>query len=265
MKFMVTILSICLTPLLFASGCSKEEPPPPPLKNPKVVKRIIRPPKQVRADRAGSEEGLRPGVEPLAAERPEPEKTPQPEEKAEEMVKPAAPEAGKEEAKDEPGHYVVKKGDTLVRIAGRGDVYGNPLMWPILYRYGTDKLARLATGGGFPERELPEGITIKILTPEEVKENRKKRSGKYWVVNVLSSQAQGEIVTAAVTLLRKGYPVYITRVKVKGKDWMRLRVGFFKNRAEAEREGKTMMAALNFSDSWITKIGNEEFEKFGGY
>jgi len=36
--------------------------------------------------------------------------------------------------------YVVQKGDSLWKIAGRSNVYGNPFMWPLLYRYNLTKI-----------------------------------------------------------------------------------------------------------------------------
>jgi cell division septation protein DedD len=69
----------------------------------------------------------------------------------------------------------------------------------------------------------------------------------------------------AANLIANGYLVYITRVKVKGRDWTRLRVGFFKDRTDADRQGKRIMAMLNLTDSWVTKVEKEELEEFGGY
>ena len=46
---------------------------------------------------------------------------------------------------------------------------------------------------------------------------------------------------------------------------MRLRVGFFKNRAEADTEGKKIRAMLSLDDYWITTIAKKELEEFGSY
>ena len=37
------------------------------------------------------------------------------------------------------GFYIVKRGDTLWRIAKK-EAYGNPMMWPLLYRYNMSRL-----------------------------------------------------------------------------------------------------------------------------
>lgn len=36
--------------------------------------------------------------------------------------------------------YTVVKGDSLWRIAGKSDVYGNPYQWPLIYKANTDKI-----------------------------------------------------------------------------------------------------------------------------
>lgn len=36
--------------------------------------------------------------------------------------------------------YVVKAGDSLWRISGQGDIYGNPYEWPLIYKANQDKI-----------------------------------------------------------------------------------------------------------------------------
>ena len=259
MKFSAIIISICLTLFLWFGGCSSEEPPPPPDKKDKVVMPIKRPVPQ-KADTSV------PSKQEKAKEEPEETaevKTAAVEEKA---LKPPETEImEKEEAVEKmPGYYIVKKGDSLSSIAGRGDVYGDPLKWPILYRLNMDKLDTLEAGEDFLQSELPEGVMLKIITPDEAKENLERRLHNVWVVNVLSATTNEKIIPVAIRLIKNGYPVYITRATVKGKDWMRLRVGFFKNKTEANTEGKKIMSLLNLGNSWVTKIG-KELEEFGGY
>jgi hypothetical protein len=81
----------------------------------------------------------------------------------------------------------------------------------------------------------------------------------------VSATTNTKIIPPAIRLINNGYPAYITRAKVKGKDWIRLRVGFFKSRTEADTEGKKIMAMLKIADSWVTKAGKKELEEFGGY
>ncbi len=258
MKSSVIIISICLTAFLLYAGCSREEPPP--VKSTKVVRPIKRPsPKKAEA---------------LVTEREEKAKD---EAKEAEEVKTAAVEKGaatppgkearqKEKAgKKVAGYYIVKEGESLSGIASRGDVYGDPLKWPFLCRRNLDKLAKLPLGNLLPDSKLPEGLRLKIVSLDEVRENLRARHQKLWVVNVVSTTTNERINPFAVNLITNGYLVYITRVKVKGRDWTRLRVGFFKDRTDADRQGERIMAMLNLTDSWVTKVEKEELEEFGGY
>jgi hypothetical protein len=168
-------------------------------------------------------------------------------------------------AEREPGYYYIKKGDSLALIAGRKDVYGDPLKWPILCRFNMDTLGKMAVWDDFEDRPLLEGMRLKIITPEEKKENLKKRANKVWIVNVISTPNKKEIIPATMKLMEEGYLAYITRAKVKGKDYMRLRVGFFGKKAEADAAGEKIKALLNLGDPWKTKAGKEEFKEFAGY
>ncbi len=287
MKALVTTISICLAFLLLGSGCSEEEPPPPPppVRDFKVVKPIVKPtPAGIKTSIASEEETAKPEekeemgvktatIEEKTAETPETGATEQatpemPETGTTEQATPEMPETGtteSEQAMEEAGYYIVKKGDSLSSISGREDVYGDPLKWPIICRLNMDSFGNLELGENFPDRELPERVRLKIITPDEARENLKKRANSLWVVNVISATNKGDVVPPAIRLIKNGYPAYLTKVKVKGKEWMRLRVGFFKNKAEADAEGQKIMGILNFTDSWTTKIGKKEFEEFGGY
>jgi septal ring-binding cell division protein DamX len=65
--------------------------------------------------------------------------------------------------------------------------------------------------------------------------------------------------------MKNGYRVYIANAEVKGKEWMRLRVGFFRDRPKAAAAGKEMVSMLKAGDAWVTKLEKSELEEFGGY
>lgn len=248
MKSSAIIISICLTLFLWFVGCSREEPPPPPDKNYKIVMPIKKPvPQKAKGEVEETAEVKKAAIE-------------------EKAIKPPKTETMKKEVVVEkmPGYYIVKKGDSLSSISERGDVYGNSLKWPILYRLNMDTLDTLKVKEDFLESELPQGVMLKIITPNEAKENLKRRLHNVWVINVLSATTNEKIIPFAVRLIKNGYPVYITCATVKGKDWIRLRVGFFKNKTEANTEGKKIMRLLNIGNSWVTKTEKER-EEFGGY
>ncbi len=265
MQVLTLTICACLTLFLSLAGCSTEEEGLPPLKENKVVKPIKKPsppPPEKAKTPPASVVSLK-KAKPEQKKKVEAETAAVPVKDAEKRDK----EAGEKKipTKPEPGYYRVKKGDTLASIAGRADVYGDPLKWPILCRFNTDKLLKMKVGEDFADRTLTEGMKLKIITPDEKRENLKKRADNLWVVNVLSSPNKQEIIPATLKLLGEGYPAYITRTTVKGKDYMRLRVGFFEKKDEADSEGEKIKALLNLGEPWKTKVGKEELEEFGGY
>lgn len=258
MKVFVSLISIGMVIFILGTGCSKEEEAPPPAKKQKIVKPIIKPPPEARKN-PGVDKGPGPGAK-----------------KVPEAMSPAGIEAGlktpepnitgkRAESDKEPGIYLVKKGESLSSISGQADVYGNPLNWPILYRHNLDRLASEKTEAGLPDKIIRKNVRLKIITPEEVRKNLKERADKFWVINIISTTTGKEVVPSAIRLIKGGYPVYITRARVKGKSYQRLRVGFFKNQAEAAAAGKKIMSLLNTTEFWPVKIGKNEHEAFAGY
>lgn len=253
------MMSISLLFFLFNGACSQDEKPLPPPQTHKIVKAISKAPVLREEKTPQIDESLKP----------------KPEEKGVEETAPAAaierelerPKIMTEEAlpKEEEGYCVVKKGDTLAGIAGKEDVYGDPLKWPILVRCNVDVLNRMSSVEDLPDRALPEGMNLKILTQDEVKDNLEERGKRQWAVNVLSSSNMKEVIPVVVRLVRVGFPVYITRARVKGTDYMRVRVGFFAEKAEADAEGKRLVEVLKLPDFWTIKAREEEVQEFGGY
>jgi cell division septation protein DedD len=190
--------------------------------------------------------------------KPEPMKARSPDEK---RPQPAAGSA----SMDSRDFYVVKPGDTLARIAGKRKVYGDPLKWAVLYRLNAAALESLPGTDNLPDLPLPPETRLRIVRPEEAKGNIEKRSGSVWVVNVLSATTNSEVIPAVVGLARKDYPVYVVSARVNEKDWMRVRVGFFKTREQAESEGKRIMEMMNLKDTWVAKLPKGEFVQFAGY
>jgi hypothetical protein len=162
-------------------------------------------------------------------------------------------------------YYTVRKGDTLAGIAGLAEIYGDSLKWPLLLRSNLKKLVDLGSASNLPDRILPGGIKLRFLSEDEINENLKKRADRLWVVNVLSSTRTERITPNTIYLVKAGYPTYISTANIDGKEWMRLRIGFFKNRKEAQDKGKRVMNKLGLKDSWVTKIKEEEFAEYAGY
>ena len=258
---MIRIFIVLLFALAACSGEDQQSPQTPP---PKVVQPI----KPSVADVEKPTTTLAEEKKPQAEEKAPMEKPAASPEKPGIVPKPEAEDkkvASEKKEKDEPGIYVAKKGDSLSSVAARTDVLKDSLKWPILLRLNRDTLGEWAVGEDLPDRELPQGTKLKVITAREARASLKKGTGTLWVVNVVSATTLAEIVPPAVTLVKQGYPVYIVRANVKGKDYMRLRVGFFKNKSEADELGKKIKEQMNFQDSWTAKADKEEYEEVAGF
>jgi len=267
----VSMVRIFIVFLFALTSCSGEDSQPPQTPPPKVVQPIKPSTADIEKPTTTVAEEKKPQAEEKApVERPAAtaEKSAAPPRSAAEDKKVATEEPTvtppKKKDKEDQGLYSVKKGDTLSSIAAKPEVLKDPLKWPILLRLNQDKLGEWSGGEDLPDRELPQGTRIKVMTAREARAGLKKESAGLWVVNVLSSTSQAEIVPPAVTLVKQGYPVYIVRANVKGKDYLRLRVGFFKNRSEADETGKKIKEQLSFQESWSTKADKEEYEEVAG-
>jgi len=163
----------------------------------------------------------------------------------------------------DPGTYVVKKGDSLAVIAGREDVFGDPLKWVLLFQMNREKLQESPLDERLPERILPKGMRLRFALSEEDKA-RAAGNGE-WVINLISSPTEDRIDGPSAVLLRNGYPIYISRTTVKGVKWMRLRVGFFKSKTAAMEVGKELQDLLKLEDIWPVRIGPEEKAEYADF
>jgi len=275
---------IFLLSLLFllTGSCAKEEPQE--MKKPRVVMRIKKPvpkpappvsAKEAAAEPTSEEKAettaeLKTEDTPAQAEASPPTKVAShPVGRDERPPLPSVAQAKPEPASERTGGrntYRVPKGESLALVAGRKDIYGDPLKWSSLYRLNMERLnAAGGSSGDFCDRELPEGLDLTFLTLPQVKENVNKFSEKPWIVHVISSQEMNQVVEPAIKLMQNGYHVYLAKARVKGKDWIRLRVGFFEAGSDASEAGKKIKALLNISDLWVTKTTRNELESYGAY
>jgi hypothetical protein len=253
-------LAFCLTAPLLLGGCSEEPTTHPPGEHRKNVGSIKRDPQ-------GKAEYNPPrGEERLKGEG----------ELGEELhtqntreIKRAPSDRGIEEKQAETleeatGYYIVQSGEGLSEISAKNEVYGDQLKWPIIYFYNMDKIGELQLVDGFLDRDLLEGERLRIITPREARENLQRRAECAYTLNVLSARSQKGLISSAIRLMSEGYPVYITSATVKGREWMRLRVGFFRTKIEASLERMKINDLLRIRNSWIAEVGQEELEEFGG-
>ena len=268
MKVPVLLVPVCLFFVVLGAACSRDDPPSALSSPPKVVQTIqpLPEPKEVPdAERKGglpAKEDDKPDLpkdELPARTEARVDKEPSPAKKAE------APAGETAEKLGGAGIYVVKKGDTLAGVAARPDVMEDPLKWIILLRLNRDKFVAQPIGEDFAGRELSPGMELRFIPPREAREGLEKAQGPMWVVNVMSASDEKEIVPTAFLLAKEGYPVYMTRAYVKGKDYLRLRVGFFPSRNEAVLQGEKAKKLLGFEEFWATRVDNVEYEAVVGF
>ncbi len=80
-----------------------------------------------------------------------------------------APEPPPEPEPEKVSHYDVQEGDTLWLIASRPEVYGDPLLWPVLYRANRDQIK--------DPRRVYEGQTLEVprnMTDADLDEAREQ-------------------------------------------------------------------------------------------
>jgi nucleoid-associated protein YgaU len=162
--------------------------------------------------------------------------------------------------------YRVGRNDSLLEIAGRKEVYGDVLKWPSLYRLNRGALEKMKVTESVPVEKLPEGLRLRYVSRDEASERLAEVEDKLWVVDVASARSMNGVVPPAILLLRKGYQAYLTKTQLAGEEWIRLRVGFYKDILEAMKVSDEVKAMLSLSETPMpTKIDRMEWERFAVY
>jgi tetratricopeptide (TPR) repeat protein len=160
----------------------------------------------------------------------------------------------------------VRKNESLLDVAGRQDVYGDALKWPSLFRLNMNAMEKIKVTEGLLVEKLPEGLRLKYVSRDGAAENLAAMGDKLWVVDVASAKAMNGVVPSAIFLMRKGYHAYLTKSQLAGEEWVRLRVGFYKDILEALKVSEEIKALLKISDTAMPmKIEKKEMERFAGY
>jgi tetratricopeptide (TPR) repeat protein len=162
--------------------------------------------------------------------------------------------------------YKVRKNESLSDIAGRQDVYGDALKWPSLFRLNMSALEKMKMTENLPADKLPEGLRVKYVSRDEASERLVEVADRLWVVDVASSKSVNSVVPYAILLMRKGYHAYLTKSQLAGEEWIRVRVGFYKDILEALKVSEEVKALLNMSETPMPmKIDKKESERFAAY
>jgi cellulose synthase (UDP-forming) len=131
-----------------------------------------------------------------------------------------------------------------------------------------------------PAEKGTEGLKDQGYTPEKTKgsvdvrkasakerEAVKKVSfeGDPWVIQVASVKIQKVAKAYKEKLMASGWTPYSVLAKVKEEEWVRVRVGFFRNREEAEKAAEAMREKFKGeSRYWMTQVPIKEMEELLG-
>lgn len=273
MKVPALFVPVCLFFFVFGPACSREDQPAELVTSPKVVQTIepLQEPKDAsdeeaeqKPEQSGEEKSGQGQDKPPAGTMGLEVKEPS---GAENAQAPAGDKSKTQAKADqgETGVYIVTTGDSLAGIAARQEIMQDPLKWLILLQLNLDRLREQPIGADFAVRELKRGMKLRFITPLEAAERVEKPSPPMWIVNVMSGSTMGEIASPSVILVREGYQAYITRANVKGKDYLRLRVGFFPSKSMAGEQGEKIKKLLGFEEFWATRINTMEYEEVAGF
>jgi len=99
-----------------------------------------------------------------------------------------------------------------------------------------------------------------IRKDEVVKKEEIIKRGN-WVVHVASVKTPEEAMFYKKRLMALGYPAYSIPAKVKGGDWLRVRVGFFVSKDDAQKAGEEISKKfIPKGPYWIAKVSAKEME-----
>jgi nucleoid-associated protein YgaU len=69
--------------------------------------------------------------------------------------------------------HIVKPGETLWSIASLAEIYGDPLLWPLIYRWNRDQIGN--PGRIYPRQRLVIPTGVDPATLREVREEAKRK------------------------------------------------------------------------------------------
>ncbi|OGQ51737.1 MAG: hypothetical protein A3J24_13345 [Deltaproteobacteria bacterium RIFCSPLOWO2_02_FULL_53_8] len=96
-------------------------------------------------------------------------------------------------------------------------------------------------------------LSLLISTPADA-----AAAVKRWAVNLTSYLVSEEAYHEAGNLKAAGYNAYVTEVTVRGKQYYRLRVGFFATKKEAAAQAALITKEFKTEDAWVVKASEAE-------
>ena len=143
------------------------------------------------------------------------------------------------------------------------------MKWPLIYALNRSELNFLKEEDvSVEDRILPVGINLAILLTQEAEKSREYvslREEYIWVINVISSIKKDNVNKLALNLIDSDYFVYFTSFDHEKKKYIRLRVGFYPSKEEAELDAKELRVKLDSPEIWVTRAKIDEIAEFVGF
>jgi hypothetical protein len=165
--------------------------------------------------------------------------------------------------------HAVRPGDTLEKIAGRPEFYGDRLKWFLVYFQNREELAALRLD---PDEAaatlLRPGLALALLPPSQLAGSAQKATccGQvYWVINIRSSLDPFRLNRLLLQIMDLGDFAYLSTYLQRGKTWYRLRVGFFDSQEAAASRAGQLGARLGLTDLWVAKAAASEVREYIGF
>ncbi|MBI3398083.1 MAG: SPOR domain-containing protein [Deltaproteobacteria bacterium] len=108
-----------------------------------------------------------------------------------------------------------------------------------------------------PEKKI---VAQKEKSKPAVKRNLTYTEMKYkpWAVHVASYRSMEEAQAIVKKLKQDNYNAYLTEFNLKGRQWYRVRIGFYALEKEAKEIGKKISSSYNISGIWTVKPVKKE-------
>lgn len=81
---------------------------------------------------------------------------------------------------------------------------------------------------------------------------------KPWAVHIASYTSMGEAQTIVKKLKQDNYNAYVTEFNLKGRQWFRVRIGFYASEKDAKEVGRKISSSYNISGIWTVKPMKKE-------
>ena len=150
--------------------------------------------------------------------------------------------------------HTVLEGENLWSIARGGDLVDHPWEWRTILMQNRDKVDYAflsSTGEGGWKVMLREGREL-VVRPEEDSPDLARLPGRYVIqVAAVPDRQQSRAISTVDRLLNDGFYAYVSRARVNGELWNRIRIGFYRNPGEAQEVGDAIKALPKYANTKI--------------